>query len=107
MNEKGLEIHSSTLDRVADAHQTNVGVCRFLSTSIDNRLDGQDDAELRSEVEVGAGCRMKSCQQLVLGRKMGEKGAGLSTDRALRASQTGRPLGDAATQRRTIPSLSH
>jgi hypothetical protein len=25
MNERGLEIHSSTLDRVADAHQTNVG----------------------------------------------------------------------------------
>ncbi len=45
MNEKGLEIHPSTLDRVADAHQTNVGVCRFLSTSIDNQLDGQDDAE--------------------------------------------------------------
>jgi hypothetical protein len=40
MNERGLEIHSSTLDRVADAHQMNVRVCRFLSTSIDNRLDG-------------------------------------------------------------------
>ena len=32
MNERSLGIHSYTLDRVADAHQTNVGGCRFVSS---------------------------------------------------------------------------
>jgi hypothetical protein len=62
---------------VADAHQTNVGVCRLLSTSIDNRLDGQGDAGIeKAKWEVWGWLQDGKLRQLVLGQKMGEMGAG-------------------------------
>src|SRR4051812_6996092 len=73
MNDRGLEIHSSTLDRVAD-EKKNVRVCQFLSTSIDNRLDGQDDAEFRKRNGGWAGLQNGRLRQLVLGWKMEKKG---------------------------------
>ena len=45
-DERSSKIHSSTSDEAVDARQTNVGVSRFLSTSVDKQLDGVDDADL-------------------------------------------------------------
>ena len=67
---EALDVHSRTLDGGVGVYQTNVGVCRFLSTSTDNQLDEQDKVELGSEMEAGLGAGWKAAAAS-LGREMG------------------------------------